>query len=205
MYRHEEVKARVGQMSPVLRGLVEEMLRRGEQLDYCAPVDEALDSDLEAQLQLVLSEPALRQEWEAFFQAIADAAYEDAAAVMRGEHDHELYQLVGHLTRVPPFLQDGPASADRPPCASSASSHSVPSLASAISSCRPTATPLKRRRILVPSSRHRLQPLDDLFGLLGIVPFQCPPGKDPLHRLAHVQPAGSQRRVEHHDSSCKHP
>jgi hypothetical protein len=90
VYKHEEVEARVGQMSPILRGLVEEMLRRGELLDYRAPLEEALDSDLEAQLRLVLSEPALMQEWKEFWQDYTDAAYEDAAAVMRGEHDHEL-------------------------------------------------------------------------------------------------------------------
>ena len=63
--------------------------------------------------------------------------------------------LVGHLTRVSPFLQDGPASPDRPPCASPACSQSMASAASTLSSCRPTATPLKRRRILVPSSSRR--------------------------------------------------
>ena len=91
MYKHEEVEARVAQMSPVLRGLVEEMLRRGELfVDHDAPLDEVLDSDLEAQLRLVLSEPALHQEWKEFFAALRNAHREDAAAVMRGEHDHEL-------------------------------------------------------------------------------------------------------------------
>jgi hypothetical protein len=80
VYKHKEVEERVGQMSPVLRGLVEEMLRRGEQLDYRAPLDEVLDRDLEAQLRLVLSEPALRREWEEFWQAYIEAADEDAAA-----------------------------------------------------------------------------------------------------------------------------
>jgi hypothetical protein len=90
MYKREEVEARIGQLSPVLRGLVEEMLRRGEQTNYLAPLDETLDSDLEAQLRLVLSQPALMQEWKEFWRAYADAASEDAAAVRRGEHDHEL-------------------------------------------------------------------------------------------------------------------
>src|SRR5215217_5932347 len=49
--------------------------------------------------------------------------------------------LVGHLTRVSPFLQDGPAcSPDRQPCACSASPQSMASLTSTLSSCRPTAT-----------------------------------------------------------------
>src|SRR5215217_726003 len=63
--------------------------------------------------------------------------------------------LVGHLTRVSPFLQDGPASPDRPPSTSSAPSHSVPSPANTLSSCPTTATPLKRCWFLVPSSSRR--------------------------------------------------
>lgn len=91
MYKHEEViRARISQMSPVLRGLVEEMLRRGEAFDYRAPLDEALDSDLEAQLRLVLSQPALLQEWQEFWRASGEAAYEDAAAILRGEYDDKL-------------------------------------------------------------------------------------------------------------------
>jgi hypothetical protein len=91
MYKHEEVEARIGRMPPVLRGLVEEMLRRGEQTKYLAPLDEVLDSDLEAQLRLVLSQPALMREWKEFWRDYGDAASEDATAVMRGEHDHELF------------------------------------------------------------------------------------------------------------------
>ena len=90
MYKHEGVRARVSEMSPVLRGLVEEMFRRGEQFDYRLSLDEALDSDLEEQLRLVLSVPALHREWKEFFKALADAHDEDIAAVRRGEHDHEL-------------------------------------------------------------------------------------------------------------------
>jgi hypothetical protein len=90
MYKSEEVKARADELSPILRGLVKELLRLGEQFDHRIPVDEALDSDLEAQLRLALSEPALRQEWREFWQALLDAESEDAAAIMRGEHDHEL-------------------------------------------------------------------------------------------------------------------
>ncbi len=90
VYKQEEVEARVGQMSPILRGLVEEMLRRGEQFDHRIPLDEALDSDLVAQLRLVFSEPALKQEWVEFWTDLRDACREDAAAIERGEHDHEL-------------------------------------------------------------------------------------------------------------------
>src|SRR3954453_8535700 len=79
------------------------------------------------------------------------------------------------------------------------------SSASTLSSYRPTATPLKRRRISVPSSRRLLQPLDDLLGLLRIMTLQRSPLEYPLHRLGHVQPGGSQRRVEHHNSSGEHP
>ena len=90
MYKHEEVLARVSQLPPALRGLVEEMLRRGEQFDHSIPIDEALDSDLETQLRLVLSEPALHQEWKEFFEALRGAHREDAEAIMRGDHNHEL-------------------------------------------------------------------------------------------------------------------
>jgi hypothetical protein len=90
MYRHKEAEARVTQMSPILRGLAEEMLRRGEQFDRRIPLDEALDSDLQAQLRLALSEPALKQEWVEFWQAIENASHEDQEAIARGEHDHEL-------------------------------------------------------------------------------------------------------------------
>jgi hypothetical protein len=90
MYKAKEVEARVPQMSPILRGLVEEMIRRGDQFDHRIPLDEALDGDLEAQLRLVLSEPALKQEWVEFWQDLSDACREDAAAVARGDHDHEL-------------------------------------------------------------------------------------------------------------------
>jgi hypothetical protein len=87
--------------------------------------------------------------------------------------DISLGALVGHLTRVTPFLQDGLASSpDRPPCASSASSQSMASPANTLSSCRPTATPLKRRWLLVPSSRRRFQPFDYLLWLLRVVSFQ---------------------------------
>ncbi len=91
MYKSEEVEARVGQMSPVLRGLVEELLRRREQFVYHGvPLDETLDSDLVSQLRLALSDPALKQEWKGFWQALGDACREDAAAIDRGEHDQEL-------------------------------------------------------------------------------------------------------------------
>ncbi len=90
MYKSEEVEARVGQMSPVLRGLVEELLRRGKQFDHRIPLDEALDSDLVSQLRLALSDPALKQEWVGFWQALGDTCREDQRAIMRGEHDHEL-------------------------------------------------------------------------------------------------------------------
>src|SRR5215208_389661 len=90
MYKEQEAEARVVQMSPILRGLAEEMLRRGNQFDHRVPLDEALDSDLEEQLRLALSEPALKQEWEEFWQALSDAAEEDIEAIHRGEHDHEL-------------------------------------------------------------------------------------------------------------------
>jgi hypothetical protein len=90
MYRYEKVQAKAGELSPILRGLAREMIRRGEQFDHGIPLAEALESDLEAQLRLALSEPALRQEWVGFFQAVADAAREDVEAIRRGEHDHEL-------------------------------------------------------------------------------------------------------------------
>jgi len=91
MYKHEEVEARVGQMSPVLRALTEEMLQRSELYAKTnMPLEENLDSDLMAQLQRVLSDPALNQEWQEFWQALGDAHREDEEAVRRGEHDHEL-------------------------------------------------------------------------------------------------------------------
>ena len=93
MYKHEEVEARVGQMSPILRGLAEEMLQRGEfYATSNMSLEENIDSDLASQLRLVLSEPALKQEWEEFWQALSDAYHEeqDRAAIKRGEHDHEL-------------------------------------------------------------------------------------------------------------------
>jgi hypothetical protein len=90
MYKHKEIEARVTQMSPILRGLAEEMLRRGEQFDHRIPLDETLDSDLMAQLRLALSDPTLKQEWVEFWQALRDAADEDVEAIRRGEHDHEL-------------------------------------------------------------------------------------------------------------------
>jgi hypothetical protein len=93
MYKHEEVAARgIGQLSPALRGLVEEVLRGGEfYARYDAPVDEILDSSLAAQIRLVRSDPALWQEWQEFWRAYSEAAAEDAAAVRRGEHDHDLW------------------------------------------------------------------------------------------------------------------
>jgi hypothetical protein len=91
MYKHEEVEARVGQMSPILRELAEEMLQRSELYAKTnMPLEENLDSDLMAQLRLVLSDPALNQEWQEFWQALGDAYREDEDAILRGEHDHEL-------------------------------------------------------------------------------------------------------------------
>jgi hypothetical protein len=90
MYERELVEARIPKMSPVLRGLVEEVMRRGEQFDHRIPVEEALDSDLVSQLRSVLSEPALRQEWVDFWQAYSDACLEDGEEIMRGDHAHEL-------------------------------------------------------------------------------------------------------------------
>jgi len=91
MYKHEEAEARVGQMPPILRGLAEEMLRRGDLYATSnMPLEENFDSDLEAQLRLVLSEPALKQEWVEFWRAWGDACREDEEAIRRGEHDHEL-------------------------------------------------------------------------------------------------------------------
>jgi hypothetical protein len=52
MYKEAEAEARVVGMSPILRGLAEEMLRRGKQFDHRVPLDEALDGDLEEQLRL---------------------------------------------------------------------------------------------------------------------------------------------------------
>jgi len=91
MYKHKEVKARVTQMSPVLRGLAEEMLQRSELYATSnMPLEETFDSDLLAQLRLALSNPELNQEWKEFWQALIDAHREDAEAIRRGEHDHEL-------------------------------------------------------------------------------------------------------------------
>jgi len=91
MYKHKEVEARVAQMSPVLRGLAEEMLQRRELYATSnMPLEEALDSDLKAQLRLALSDPTLKQEWVEFWQALRDASDEDIEAIRRGEHDHEL-------------------------------------------------------------------------------------------------------------------
>ena len=58
MYKHKEVEARISQMPLVLRGLVEEIIRRGEQFEHRILVEEAFDSDLASQLRLVLSVPA---------------------------------------------------------------------------------------------------------------------------------------------------
>ena len=91
MYEREKVVARVDELPPILRGLAEESLRRGDL--YAAtdmPFEESLDSELVAQLRLVLSDPALKKEWVAFHQALSDASRKDAEAIMRGEHDHEL-------------------------------------------------------------------------------------------------------------------
>jgi hypothetical protein len=90
MYRYEEARAKVVELSPALRMPAAEMLRRGELFGHQIPLEEALDSDLEAGLRESLSDPALLREWMEFFQAIADAAAEDYEAIMRGEHDHEL-------------------------------------------------------------------------------------------------------------------
>ncbi len=89
MYRYKEVQAKAGELSPILRGLALELIRVGAEFDHRIPLAEALDSDLEAQLCLALSDPALRQEWVEFFQAVVDAANEDIEAIWRGEHDHE--------------------------------------------------------------------------------------------------------------------
>lgn len=115
--------------------------------------------------------------------------------------------LVGHLVCSLPFLHYGraPPSPYGPPTASSRPSQSMPLLPSAFPPRRATTAPLKWRRISVPRTRRSFQPLDDLFGTLGIVSFQRPPGEDSPHRLGHVQPGGSQRRVEHHDSPGEHP
>jgi hypothetical protein len=91
VYRHEEIAAKVGELPPVLRGLAEELVRRGEGFDHRIPVDEALDSDLAQQLRLALSVPAYKQEWIEFWQALGKACGEDIEAIKRGEHDHELY------------------------------------------------------------------------------------------------------------------
>jgi hypothetical protein len=90
MYRYEEVQAtKLAELSPILRVPAVELIRRGEQFGHRIPLSEALDSDLEAQLRLALSDPALKREWLEFHQAIIDAAHEDYEAIMRGEYDHE--------------------------------------------------------------------------------------------------------------------
>ena len=48
MYRSKEFEARVDLLSPALRGLAKELLRRGQQFDHRPPADEMLDSDLES-------------------------------------------------------------------------------------------------------------------------------------------------------------
>src|SRR5215207_7309329 len=113
--------------------------------------------------------------------------------------------LVGRLTRVSVFLHDAPPPSYWPSCIGSATSQGMPPLSSANPSQRPAPTPLKRRRISIPSSCRRLQPFDDLLGLARMLSVQCSTHKDALDRLAHVQPTASQRRVEYHDPSGEHP
>jgi hypothetical protein len=90
MYKYEEAEAKVVELSPIIRALTVELLRRGKQFDYQIPLEEALDSDLEAGLREALSDPALKREFMEFHQACVDAAEEDYAALMRGEYDHLL-------------------------------------------------------------------------------------------------------------------
>ena len=52
MYKYEEIEAKVGELSPALRGLAEELLRRGKQFEYAAPLDEVLESPQRAAAQI---------------------------------------------------------------------------------------------------------------------------------------------------------
>ena len=113
--------------------------------------------------------------------------------------------LVGHLTRMCPFLDDGRAPTDRAMSASTGAAQGVTVLAAARASHSPFPAPLKRCRMAGPVVRGGLQPRDDILGSMWILPRHRAVYDDPLNRLTHVQPRPTQRRIQRHDATGHQP
>jgi len=81
----------------------------------------------------------------------------------------------------------------------------MPSLACPLPPGLSLATPEKRRRLTVPATSGRLQPLDNLLWRLRMLAIQGPALADPLHGFRHVQPRAAQRGIERHDAMREQP
>ena len=113
--------------------------------------------------------------------------------------------LVGHLTRMCPFLDDGRTPTDRAVSASTGAAQGVTALAVVRASHSPFPTPLKRCRMAGPVVRGGLQPRDDVLRSVWILSRQRAVHDDPLNRLTHVQPRPTQRRIQRHDAMGYQP
>lgn len=69
----------------------------------------------------------------------------------------------------------------------------------------PLAAPRKGGGGPVPSGHGCFQPADHFRGPLGMLPRQCSPPHEPLHRLRQMQPRAANRRVERQHSLCHQP
>jgi len=62
------------------------------------------------------------------------------------------------------------------------------------------AAPSERRRVGVPASGGRFEPVHDLLRGIWRLAFEGAADEDPLDRLGHVQPGAAQRGVQRHDA-----
>lgn len=106
--------------------------------------------------------------------------------------------LVGHLTRMCPFLDEGRAPTDRAVSASTGAAQSVTALAAARASHSPFPAPLKRCRMAGPVVRGGFQPRDDLLRGVWILtrqPFRVEAGHQLCDRIVGLTPRGVGRTL----------
>src|SRR5712692_2749219 len=87
----------------------------------------------------------------------------------------------------------------------SRATQSMPSGVSAVPTSMPLASPGERRGLAVPAPNGCPKPLQQRFGLFGMLPLQRPTLDDPLQRLRHVEPRSRQRGGEQADAPLATP
>jgi len=153
-------------------------------------VDKPLTIDGQAtsigRLLLRATRSAITGQADVMFRSEDDGQVRKAKTASRIE-GAPIEDLVGHLTCLLPFLQDGaPWPRYRPAGGCARATHCMAALSAASPPLGAFATPFERRWLSVPGDSHGLEPVHDLGRLGWILPIQSPPFQDTLYGFRHI-------------------